>query len=43
MLIYTDEAQKATEDGSILTNQNTDTVRADEYEHLARLCLDREQ
>ncbi|CAC5393393.1 unnamed protein product [Mytilus coruscus] len=29
--------------GSLQPNMTTDTVRASEYEHLARLCLDREQ
>ncbi|XP_063427109.1 consortin-like [Mytilus trossulus] len=29
--------------GTLQPNMTTDTVRASEYEHLARLCLDREQ
>ncbi|XP_069119027.1 uncharacterized protein [Argopecten irradians] len=37
-----DETEKTTENGE-KPDQNMDTVRADEYEQLAKLCLDKEQ
>ncbi|XP_033735479.1 uncharacterized protein LOC117324001 [Pecten maximus] len=37
-----EEAEKTTESGEKM-DQNMDTVRAEEYEHLAKLCLDKDQ
>lgn len=38
-----EEAKKIAESEGNQSNQTMDTVRADEYEHLAKLCLDKDQ
>lgn len=39
--LYLEEAQ--IKEGGLPFKVSSDTVRASEYEHLARLCLDRDQ
>lgn len=43
IIVFTEEAQMKEGTGSLPHNMSSDTVRASEYEHLAKLCLDRGQ